>query len=199
MWATAVVMRHPLGQDSPQRPLVQRDHVPSRRSQEAFIGAGRRREDAEMHRLQRSVYGAGVDGVAVVNNETVRFVAGQARPELLRRRSGARSRSGARAGGADVEHHEDVHEPEPGCHRYKKSHARPRERDSAETWSTFAFERRGRTSEALRVPSDRPRRDGDAQLEPQFGRNPFLSPRPIRTRHRSTPEVLGNRRTSTQP
>jgi hypothetical protein len=57
-------------------------------------GADRRGEDAEMHQRQRSVYGRD-DGVAVVNKETVRFVAGHERLELLRstRRSDARSHS----------------------------------------------------------------------------------------------------------
>jgi hypothetical protein len=91
--------------------LVQWDHeihtLAANRANQALAigiclwGADRRGKDAEMHRLQRPVYGAGVDGVAVVNHETVRFVAGDARPELLRGplRSGARSRSSARAGG----------------------------------------------------------------------------------------------------
>lgn len=87
-------MRHPLGEDSPQMLLVERDHeihtLAANCANHAFaIGiclwsADRRCENAEVHRLQRSIYGAGVDSVAVVNHETVRVVAGHARPELLR-------------------------------------------------------------------------------------------------------------------
>ena len=93
-------------------PLVQRNHeiqtLATCRADQTFAegvrlwGAHRRLEDAKMHRRQRAVYGGGVDGVAVMNDEAVRFVAsydtpGTAEPSI--RRSGVRSRSSGRAGG----------------------------------------------------------------------------------------------------
>lgn len=81
-------------------PRVRRDHeiqtLATNRADQAVAisiclwGADRRREDTEMHRLQRSVYLARVDGVAIANNATVPFAAGQVRPEPLRRPLGGR-------------------------------------------------------------------------------------------------------------
>ena len=140
-----------------------------------------------------------------MNDEAVRLVASYERPKLLNSPFGGRVFGHVpvdETPGADIEHHEDVYEPEPGCDRHQEV-ARQHLAGVIPQKRAPHLRLRAATGRdwPLHVASDRPRRDGDAQLEQQFGRDPFLTPRPIRTRHLSDQrlEVRGNPRTSTAP
>ena len=94
MWATAIVMRHPFGQDSPEMPLVERNHpietLSTRRSDEPFAigvrlrGAHRRLQDVHPHGLQGAVH-RGEDRVVIVQHEPIRALARHTGSKLLHR------------------------------------------------------------------------------------------------------------------
>jgi hypothetical protein len=88
-------MSHPLLENSPQVSLVQRNQeiqtLAADTSDEAFaecvrLGRVERRfQDAQAHRLQGRIELAGVNVVAVVDEEPVRFLSRDGLPELLER------------------------------------------------------------------------------------------------------------------
>ena len=88
-------MSHPLVENSPQVSLVQRNQeiqtLAADTSDEAFaksvrLGRVERRfQDAQAHRLQGRIELRGVNRVAVVDEEPVRFLSRDGLPELLER------------------------------------------------------------------------------------------------------------------
>ena len=95
MRAAAIVMSNPLLEDSPQVSLVQRNQeiqtFAADSSYQAFaesvrLGRAERRfQDAQAHRLQSRIQLGGVNAVAVVNEEPVRFLSRDDFPDLLKR------------------------------------------------------------------------------------------------------------------
>jgi hypothetical protein len=88
-------MSHPLFEKSPQVSLIQQNQeiqtLPADGSNKAFAEsvrlrrAERRLQDAQAHRLHGRIELGGVNAVAIVDEEPVRFLTGDDRPELLER------------------------------------------------------------------------------------------------------------------
>src|SRR5437588_8485312 len=113
-------MSHPLPENSPQVSLVQRNQeiqtLAADTCDEAFaesvrLGRVERRfQDAQAHRLQGRIELAGVNVVAVVDEEPVRFLSRDGLPELLERpvrggMSGGVAVSGSHRAARTLSHH----------------------------------------------------------------------------------------------
>lgn len=93
MWAFTVVVGHPLRQDPPQMPLVERNHpietlAPSGPNESLAVPVGLRRAEgclqhAQRHAVQRIVNRWREDAVAIVHEEAIGPIEGKAIPELL--------------------------------------------------------------------------------------------------------------------
>src|SRR5687767_7632744 len=93
-------MRDPLGQDLPQMSLVEWNEMiealAPRGSDQSFAkrirlwNASRCLQHAKTHGPQCAVSSGGEHGIAIMDHESVRFVAGQEASELLRRPLGRR-------------------------------------------------------------------------------------------------------------
>lgn len=93
MWAFTVVVGDPLRQDTPQMPLVQRNHpietlAPRGANESPAVPVGLRRADgclqqAQRHGAERLINRGREDAVAIVYEEAIRPIDGKAIPELL--------------------------------------------------------------------------------------------------------------------
>jgi len=123
--ATLTLVTHPLGEDRPQMPLIERNEMvvtfAPRCSNQALTkrvrlwDAGRCLQHANIHGPQYVVHGGREHGVAIMNHESVRVVATEEGYELLRCPVGGRVFGRVpmpNPTAADLQHQEDVDEPE---------------------------------------------------------------------------------------
>jgi hypothetical protein len=131
--SSSIVMSDPLTKNTAQLSLVQRDHkVPAlapHRAHQSFTKcvrgwrAHRRLEDHQTHRGKGPIHTLRINLVSIVNHESVRLVARDDHPKLLRGPLGRGVRRDVAvqdSSGADLHHHEDVEHPERGGNGHEK-------------------------------------------------------------------------------
>jgi hypothetical protein len=209
VWPTAIVMSDRLPNNGAEVPLTHRNHeiqaFAADRADQAFAEgirlwhANRRLEYRQTHRLKASIDTLREDRVAIVDHESVRPIARDDHPKLLRRPIRRRVRRHVpvqNASGADVQDDKHLDHAERGRHCDKeitgehRSGVVPHE-GTPRLCSLF----RARWSRR-HIPPDRPRRNSEAELHEELGGNPLLAPRPIRGRHHRNEllQVRWNRR-----
>ena len=196
MWAFTVVVGHPLRQDPPQMPLVERNHpietlAPSGPNESLAVPVGLRRAEgclqhAQRHAVQRIVNRWREDAVAIVHEEAIGPIEGKAILELLDGPLG-RGMPGDvppvhDLPGRDVQDDEDIDALKRGGHHHEEVAGQHGAGVVAKERSPGL--RPGSDGRPARhVASKRARRHRETQFQPELRRDPLLAPCPIGGRH----------------
>jgi len=137
VWPAAVVVTNPFPKNDPNVPFAHRNHevqaLAADRTDHAFAegirlwSAHRCLENRQAHGLKRAVNAFRVDRVAIVDHESIRLVAPEDHPKLLRRPLRGRMRGHVpvqNAPRAHLEHDENVQQAECRRHHDEQSLAR---------------------------------------------------------------------------
>jgi hypothetical protein len=190
MRTASVVVGHPFAKNPSQVTFVERiqpvQTFPPYRADHSLTERIRLRrshgrlQHAQAHRSDRAVDGRGVDRVAVVDQEAMRGLAGDHGAALLdgpvcrRMLSHIPMHDPSRA---DIEHDEDIKAQEAGGQDDEEITGQNRVRVIPHKCrpALGGLTTAGR-SQAPEIPSDRARRDGQPQLQPEFVRDALLAP-----------------------
>ena len=196
VWASAIVMDRPFTKNAAYVAFSQRNEVvqtlPADRANKPFakrIGcwtANRSFQDADAETGEFMVQAHGEDGIPVVNEKSVRMVAGQCLAELLERPCRCRMIGDVhmkQAARADLHGNEHIQDSETGSDHSEEVTGDNRFRVIADERGPALRGGASWTARAAKIFVNRARRDKYAEFQGELVGDPFLAPRRVFPRH----------------